>query len=120
MTDITEPNNEENPEPEETTSNEPKEKEKRTIAGRIGSILSTVLLIFLVLLAAFNIYLRVACVRIYVDGTSMQQTLQDGDVLYADKNKAINRGDIVVIDVTSRKKTDAHFSGDYIIKRCIA
>lgn len=54
-----------------------------------------------------------------VSGSSMEDTLQDGDWLYADRTATPQRGDIVIIDV-SPYRDRFHFSGDNIIKRLIA
>lgn len=50
-----------------------------------------------------------------VDGSSMEETLKSGDVLYVSMNKTPTRGDIVIID---ESKNDG--SPHYIIKRVIA
>lgn len=53
-----------------------------------------------------------------VSGGSMEDTLKDGDLLYADRTATPERGDIIIIEVT--KYHDIfHFSGDNIIKRLI-
>lgn len=50
-----------------------------------------------------------------VDGSSMEETLKSGDVLYVSMNKTPARGDIVIID---ESKNDS--SPHYIIKRIMA
>lgn len=55
---------------------------------------------------------------IYVEGNSMNETLKDGDCLYANKRKKAKRGDIIVVDVTAYRQQGL-FSGEYIIKRLI-
>ena len=54
-----------------------------------------------------------------VSGGSMENTLFDGDVLYADRTAKPQRGDIVIIDVTPYRD-DGLFRGEFIIKRLIA
>lgn len=55
---------------------------------------------------------------IYVEGSSMNETLKDGDCLYANKRKEAKRGDIIVIDVAVYREQGL-FSSEYIIKRLI-
>lgn len=73
----------------------------------------------IVLFFAFDIYLYSACYVVEVSGTSMCETLSDGDRLYALKTFEPQRGDVVVIDV-SECPAEYGFSGDFIIKRLIA
>ncbi len=54
-----------------------------------------------------------------VSGESMEDTLKNGDKLYADRMAVPERGDIIIIDV-SEDFPDFHFSGENIIKRLIA
>ncbi len=55
-----------------------------------------------------------------VSGGSMENTLQSGDILYADKwYKKVERGDVVILDVTPYGDR-ATFRGEFIIKRVIA
>ena len=54
-----------------------------------------------------------------ISGGSMENTLFDGDVVYADRCQNPERGDIVIIDVTQYREKMG-FSGNYIIKRLIA
>ncbi len=77
----------------------------------------SVLVVLLVLLAAFRIYFNSAYFRVEVSGNSMYDTLSDGDVFFAQKTDRVRRGDIVVVDV--RGYGDL-FIGEYIIKRVIA
>lgn len=78
----------------------------------------SIALIALLVLFSFALYCRETFVRIVVSGISMEDTLHDGDALFADMRAEPRRGDIVVIDVSQSE--DEHFSGDYIIKRLIA
>lgn len=54
-----------------------------------------------------------------VSGGSMETTLFDGDVLYADRFKTPKRGDVVIINVENYR-AQFGFRGDFIIKRLIA
>lgn len=54
-----------------------------------------------------------------VSGDSMQNTVFDGDLVYAERNFTAERGDIIIIDVKKYREED-NISGDYIIKRLIA
>lgn len=78
----------------------------------------SVLLVFLLALLAFVFYWNTTYVRVEVSGSSMQPTLQDGDMLFANVRTDAARGDIVVVDVS--ESGDEHFQGDFIIKRLIA
>lgn len=53
-----------------------------------------------------------------ISGVSMENTLDSGDWLYADKTAEPKRGDIVIIDVSAYRE-EFRFSGDNIIKRLI-
>lgn len=68
----------------------------------------------------FSLYFRSAYLFVEVKGTSMSDTLADGDELFARKTHEVYRGDIAVIDVSSYRGTEHAFSGTYIIKRVIA
>lgn len=82
---------------------------------RFFAILAVIVLAFGILRYSFSFFFS----GIYVDGTSMCNTLQNGDFLYINKRESPSRGDIIVIDVSPYREKD-HFSGDYIIKRLIA
>lgn len=56
---------------------------------------------------------------VQVSGGSMEVTLFDGDVLFADRYAEPKRGDVVIVNVTNYR-TAFGFRGDYIIKRLIA
>lgn len=75
-----------------------------------------------VVVAAFSltiIYLYVNYTNINVIGTSMQNTLNNGDRVIIRKTNDVERGDIVVINVEDYDGGDS-FTEKYIIKRVIA
>lgn len=78
----------------------------------------SVLILALFVLLAFALYWNATYVRIVVSGSSMLETLHDGDVLFANTRTEAKRGDIVVVDVS--ESGDERFTGDFIIKRLIA
>ncbi len=87
---------------------------------RVLTIILTVLFCIVCLVVLpFSIYFKSAYVSVEVVGSSMYGTLEDGDVVYMNVNRAPQRGDIVVVDVT-KYKGDTNFSGEYIVKRVIA
>ncbi len=65
-----------------------------------------IILTFFIFFQIFNVYFLV----VQVDGSSMKNTLQDGDVLLVNKNYEIERSDVIVFDKTYSK----------LIKRVIA
>ena len=76
------------------------------------------LVLFLLFLTLIGYYWNYTYARIVVRGSSMTETLHDGDVLIANTRAAAERGDIIVVDVSD--SGDEHFTGDFIIKRLIA
>ncbi len=92
------------------------QQKKRSVANCVLAVVCTLLAVFLL----FELWFTHAFLAIEVSGESMETTLSDGDILYADRFRTPERGDVVIIDVSAyRKKVDL-FSGDYIIKRLIA
>ncbi len=88
----------------------PPEKQKLKISDLIFFIISGGLILCLVthiILFSFVFF------HVSVSGSSMQNTLQSGDVLIANKVKQVTRGDVVIINGV---KT----GGDFLIKRVIA
>lgn len=77
-------------------------------------------ILFCLIAALFFFYLAFTqrYFLVFVDGGSMEETLQDGDVLYADRTIAPARGDIVILDV-SHYSGAYHFRGGFLIKRVI-
>ena len=55
-----------------------------------------------------------------IEGTSMEDTLRDGDIVLALKNTAAERGDIVIIDVSDDPAFQTEEPTENIIKRVIA
>lgn len=106
-------------ETENVPSEEREEKPKKKKIKIVLNVIFSVFMVICVLLIAFNVYLRAACVCVVVSGDSMKETLHDGDVLFIRKSARPERGDVVVVNVTSYKN-DRNFTGDYIIKRVIA
>lgn len=81
---------------------------------------SVLLALFIVFFAFFG-WWRSSFGGVIVDGSSMQQTLNDGQTLlmrYANGYKA-KRGDVIVIYVGDYEEC-ANVKGDYLIKRLIA
>lgn len=85
-------------------------------------ILLIAAVLFVILVFALDIWFSQNFLLVIVDGTSMEDTLQDGDALYVNVNKEVGRGDIIVINVTSRPDLFPHGAGEerFIIKRAIA
>ena len=76
------------------------------------NILLNALIVLVVLVLVFEVFFLVNYSGIYVDGESMEPTLNNGDYVYIDKQAKPGYGDIVVVYVESEKK--------YVIKRAIA
>lgn len=91
------------------------QRKERSVANCVLGAICVLLAILLV----FDLWFMYEFFAIEVDGESMETTLFDGDLLYADRYRTPERGDVVIIDVSAYRK-EFHFSGDYIIKRVIA
>ena len=84
-------------------------------------VLITLIVLILTLFAVFNVWVTRNCFVVEVSGTSMLNTVEDGDLLYVKKNTAPQRGDIVIISVKEyRDNEEFDFTGEFIIKRLIA
>ncbi len=83
-----------------------------------GNAVLVVFCAFLIILLLFDLYFTMHYLVVEVSGRSMQNTLQSGDFLYAERGRAPERGDIAIIDVSPYRERD-RFSGDLIIKRII-
>lgn len=97
--------------------NEPKRE-----VSVFGVILS-VLIALLVALLFFEMWFARHIIPICVDGRSMNNTLQSGDWVYARRDAEPERGDIVIVDVSTLKEKDGSplYRGiDTIIKRLVA
>ncbi len=81
----------------------------------------TVLLGIVAIFTVFaQIWLNQTCFGVYVSGTSMYRTLDDGDFIYSYRDTSVaTYGDVVIIDVKKYREED-NLSGDFIIKRLIA
>lgn len=77
------------------------------------------LIVVMIVIIAATYCFRKNYAKVAVEGASMNQTLSDGDVLYAKRTKQVKRGDIVIIDVENYRE-EFHFSGEFIVKRLIA
>lgn len=86
--------------------------------GGAFRIVVLVLLLILVIVLAFDLILKRFVYAVAVSGSSMEDTVSDGDVVYALRDFHAERGDIVIIDVSD----DDEFSAGTmnIIKRLIA
>ncbi len=80
---------------------------------------TAVLLCILIAFTLLNFRFLRDIYGVNVSGVSMEDTLKNGDFLYADRNAVPARGDVVIIDVTNYREKFG-FSGDNIIKRLIA
>lgn len=95
------------------------ERERRE--SRVLSAVLTVACILLVLVFAADLYITNNFLLVIVDGSSMENTLHDGDALYIDVHDTPERGDIIVLDVTDYPEYPHDGNGvHYIIKRVIA
>ena len=99
-----------------------KKKDQQREGGGILSVLLSAIcaVIFLmIILFAMSYILRRRYLVVEVVGTSMENTLQNGDIVYSDQKAEVQRGDIVIIDVSNVPE----FMGmntSVIIKRVIA
>ena len=97
-------------------------KRPQPLNQRKSNNLSCFFVILCALLAAallFDLWFVRRYFVVEVSGGSMENTLFDGDMLYADRAVEPQRGDIVIIDVSPYQE-DGVFRGDFIIKRLIA
>ncbi len=79
----------------------------------------TVLLCLLVAVALLNFRFARDVYGVDVSGGSMEDTLMDGNFLYADRTAVPERGDIIIIDVTKYRNRFPYLGGDNLIKRLI-
>lgn len=84
--------------------------ERNSKQGRADKILTACIVAFALLIVVVLFLNTVVYVTVKVDGSSMNDTLQDGDILSVNKIKSVKRGDIVVIQLES---------GTWLIKRAI-
>lgn len=101
-------------------------REKKGVSAL--SVFFTVLVAVILLLFLFELWFMGRFTPVCVEGTSMEQTLQDGDWLYADAEAEPKRGDVVILYVGDYQNEYGHplFQDEYgnaisyIIKRVIA
>lgn len=86
-------------------------------SGVLNAIL-TVLCVLMILFFLFELWFERNFIVVIVDGSSMENTVFDGDYLYADIHAEAKRGDVVIIDVSDYRIED-RYTGDIIIKRLI-
>lgn len=79
----------------------------------------TLVCVLLAVLLLLELWVVNTVFEVQVSGSSMEHTLQNGDIIYADKRASVSHGDIVIIDVTEYRD-EFSFTGEYIIKRVIA
>ena len=96
------------------------ERERRE--SRVLSAVLTAACILLILVFAADLYFTQNFLLVIVDGSSMENTLYDGDALYVDVHTSPERGDIIVLNVTDYPGLFPHEAGQerFIIKRVVA
>lgn len=96
------------------------ERERRE--SRVLSAVLTAACILLILVFAADLYFTQNYVLVIVDGRSMEDTLSDGDALYVSVREEVERGDIIVLNVTDYPGLFPHEAGQerFIIKRVVA
>ncbi|MBQ8295357.1 MAG: signal peptidase I [Clostridia bacterium] len=91
--------------------------------SKLGSIIFYVCIVLMFVgVLVFRNYWRETYGGVVVSGHSMDQTLYDGEKLlmkYTDEETKLERGDIIVVDVSGYEEC-ATVSSDYLIKRLIA
>lgn len=77
------------------------EKKKNRSVAIVVSVLLGILTLLAIGFLSFNIWLYQKHFVVTVDGSSMNDTLMSGDILYATRSaKNVKRGDVVIIDAT--------------------
>ncbi len=89
---------------------------------RKGVIFGFILAVLLIctLLYGWRSYLAQNYFVVDVSGSSMERTIQSGDIVYAHRSKAAERGDIVIVDVANYSNYNLGPGSHTIIKRLIA
>ena len=91
---------------------------------RSDAIFYTIIAVLFVALIGFRVWVNNALGRVEVSGSSMCQTLQDGDTLtmkLVKEGKGLERGDIIVVNVGKYGLKDSKGNSiDFLIKRLIA
>lgn len=92
---------------------------QETRAGKVFSALCTLAVLILVAFTVFNLWFVNTYFVVEVDGESMENTLQNGDFLYARRvDFHAERGDVVIINVKRYGLFDP--KTERVIKRLIA
>ncbi len=102
--------------------NRPEMLNRRKESGRgILAVLCAVLCALCLFLCA-DIAIANTYYVVEIVGTSMEDTLRDGDFVYAEREFTAGRGDVVIIDVSENEvfEEKAHRKGDKIVKRIVA
>lgn len=66
----------------------------------LGSSVLFILCVLMISLLLFSYYFSVRFIVVHVEGSSMLDTLSDGDFVYADSGAVPERGDVVIVDVS--------------------
>ena len=98
----------------QVSENEIKTEQKKSI---IEIILWIVLILIIALSSTLIVLNRVVFFNVYVDGPSMNPTLQSGDVLFVNKKFEVKEGDIIVIDGEKLNAQGTEY--EWLIKRAI-
>lgn len=75
-----------------------KERQKKV---SVTEIVTSVLFVILLIFFCFELWFSHRYTAVHVEGGSMNDTLNDGDWVYADESVQPKRGDVVTIDVRS-------------------
>ena len=96
-------------------------KRKRSKAFTVTvSVIVSLITLFVLALLITNIWLNRNYFVVEVEGSSMNDTLSDGDRLYASYKVDAKRGAVIIIDATETKFNSAHEPSKMLIKRLIA
>ena len=89
---------------------------------RFLNVFFCVVFIVILLIFAADVWFTQNYVLVIVDGRSMEDTLSDGDALYVSVREEVERGDIIVLNVTDYPGLFPHEAGQerFIIKRVVA
>lgn len=89
---------------------------------RFLNVFFCVVFIVILLIFAADFWFTQNYVLVIVDGSSMENTLYNGDALYVDVHTSPERGDIIVLNVTDYPGLFPHEAGQerFIIKRVVA
>ena len=101
----------------EEVSNPEPVKEKKS-----GGLFYIILAAVVLLIVGARVWWNKTFCAVQVDGSSMNQTLQDGEMLlmkYVKDGKGLERGDVIVVDVSGYEETQGS-NVHFVIKRLIA